>query len=141
MTPLSCRLQRSMNIRLAHFVLPFLLAAPLTHAAAEPVIFVKEIAPILRDKCLTCHGPEKAKGEFRLDTFETLSKPGSSKNPPLVSGAPEKSHLFELLTTTDDDDRMPQKDAPLPKEHIALVERWIREGAKFDGPDFKATLA
>ena len=47
--------------------------------AVEPVSFVREIAPILRDKCLTCHGPEKAKGEYRLDTFELLQKPGASK--------------------------------------------------------------
>jgi WD40 repeat protein len=110
-------------------------------AAAEPVSFVKEIAPILREKCLTCHGPEKAKGEFRLDTFELLQKGGSSKEAPIVSGAPDKSHLFELLMTSDEDDRMPQKDDPLPKEHIALFERWIREGATFDGPNPKATLA
>jgi hypothetical protein len=110
-------------------------------SAAEPVSFVKQIAPILREKCLTCHGPEKAKGEFRMDSFELLNKPGSSKTAPVVSGAPEKSHLLELLTTADEDDRMPHKDDALPKEQIGLFERWIREGAKFDGPDTKATLA
>jgi cytochrome c/WD40 domain-containing protein len=115
----------------------------LCHAAsaAEPVSFVKQIAPILREKCLTCHGPEKAKGEFRMDSFELLNKPGSSKTAPIVSGAPEKSHLLELLTTADEDDRMPQKDDALPKAQVALFERWIREGAKFDGADTKATLA
>lgn len=76
-----------------------------------------------------------------MDSFELLNKPGSSKTAPVVSGAPEKSHLLELLTTADEDDRMPQKDDALPKEQIALFERWIREGAKFDGPDTKATLA
>lgn len=122
-------------------VLVLVLASRSVYAAPEPVSFVKEIAPILREKCLTCHGPEKAKGEFRLDTFELLQKGGSSKVAPVIAGAPEKSYLFELLTTADEDDRMPQKDDPLPQEQIALVERWIREGAKFDGPDPKATLA
>jgi WD40 repeat protein len=117
------------------------VAGVLTAAAAEPVSFVKDIAPILREKCLPCHGPEKAKGEFRLDTFELLNKPGSSKTPPLQGGAPEKSHLYELITAADADDRMPQKDDPLPKEQVVLMERWIREGAKFDGPDAKAGLA
>jgi hypothetical protein len=106
----------------------------------ESVSFLRQVAPILRDKCLTCHGPEKAKGEYRIDNFELMNKPGSSKVTPLVSGAPEKSHLYQLLTATDEDDRMPQKDDPLPKEHIAVFARWIREGAKFDGPDTKATL-
>ena len=110
-------------------------------AAAEPVSFVRQIAPILREKCVTCHGPEKAKAEFRLDTFELLNKSGSSKTAPLQPGAPEKSHLYELITASDPDDRMPQKDDPLPKEQVALIERWIREGTKFDGPDPKAGLA
>jgi WD40 repeat protein len=109
--------------------------------AAQSVSFVKEIAPILRDKCLTCHGPDKAKGEYRLDTFELLQKPGGSKNAPIVGGAPERSHLFELLTTADEDDRMPQKDDALPKEQIRLIERWINEGARFDAPDPKLSLA
>jgi hypothetical protein len=108
---------------------------------AEPISFVREIAPILRDKCLTCHGPEKAKGEYRLDTFELLQKPGASDEVPIVPSAPDKSHLFQLLTVADEDDRMPQKDEALPKEHIALFRRWIAEGARFDAPDPRLSLA
>jgi WD40 repeat protein len=105
------------------------------------VSFVREIAPILRDKCLTCHGPEKAKGEYRLDTFELLQKPGSSKATPITAGAPGQSHLFELITAADDDDRMPQKDEALPRQQIASIERWIKEGARYDAPDPKISLA
>ena len=109
--------------------------------AAESVSFVREIAPILRDKCLTCHGPEKAKGEYRLDTFELLQNPGSSQTAPITAGAPAQSHLFELVTAGDDDDRMPQKDEALPKQQIALIERWIKEGARYDATDPKLSLA
>jgi hypothetical protein len=131
------------NAALRHLVLVLVVVVVVVvpSLAQEPVAFVRQIAPVLREKCLTCHGPEKAKGGFRLDTFELMSKPGSSKLPPLVAGSPEKSHLFELLTTTVEDDRMPQKDGALPREQIGLFERWIREGARFDGPDPKATLA
>ncbi|MCI0745136.1 MAG: hypothetical protein L0Y58_07005 [Verrucomicrobia subdivision 3 bacterium] len=108
--------------------------------AAEPVSFVRDIAPVLRDKCLTCHGAEKAKGNYRLDSFELLAQSGSSEEPPITPGAPEKSHLLELLSARDADDRMPQKDDALPGATIALFERWIREGARFDGPNPKATL-
>src|SRR5688500_12819933 len=106
-------------------------------SAAEPVSFTRDIAPVLREKCLTCHGAEKAKGNYRLDTFELLNKPGSSKTAPIAPGKPSQSHLYELLTASDEDDRMPQKDEPLPKAQIAMIERWIREGAEFDGPDPK----
>ena len=104
------------------------------------VSFSKEIAPILVKKCVTCHGPEKSKGGFRLDTFEFLMKGGESKSPAISPGKADRSKLYELITAEDEDDRMPQKDDPLPAGHIGLIERWIKDGAKFDGADPKAPL-
>jgi WD40 repeat protein len=108
--------------------------------APSSVSFSKDIAPVLLKKCLTCHGAEKSKGGYRLDTFELLMKGGDSKTPAITPGEPDQSKLFELVTATDEDDRMPQKDDPLPADQIALIERWINEGAKFDGSDPKALL-
>jgi WD40 repeat protein len=115
-----------------------------TLAAAESsstVSFRKDIAPLLQQKCVTCHSPEKTKGGYQLHTFAALMKPGESKEAPVVTGEPARSHLYQLITSRDPDDRMPQKDDPLPSAQIALVERWIQEGARFDGADPKATLA
>src|SRR6185369_12714804 len=110
------------------------------HGGALSVSFTHQIAPILARKCLTCHGPEKSKGGFRLDTFELLLKPGESKSASLVSGNPQQSELFRRITIKDEDDRMPQKADPLPDAEIVLIERWIKEGARFDGADSKAPL-
>lgn len=110
-------------------------------AAAGEVSFTRDIAPILAKKCVTCHGPEKAKGNYQLHNFETLLKPGASKAAAVTPGQPAKSELFRLLVTNDADDRMPQKDDPLPKAQIALVEQWVQQGAKFDGPDARAHVA
>jgi mono/diheme cytochrome c family protein len=110
------------------------------HGGALSVSFTNQIAPILARKCLTCHGPEKSKGGFRLDTFELLLKPGESKTSSLVSGNPQQSELFRRITIKDEDDRMPQKADPLPDAEIVLIERWIKEGARFDGADSKAPL-
>ncbi|MEQ2008131.1 MAG: c-type cytochrome domain-containing protein [Limisphaerales bacterium] len=115
--------------------------ASVSHAAPGDISFTKDIAPILAKKCVTCHGPEKAKGNYQLHNFETLMKPGASKTTSVTPGQPAMSELFRLLVTTDADDRMPQKDDPLPKTQIALIEKWIQQGAKFDGPDAKAHLA
>lgn len=112
-----------------------------TLAATGEVSFTKEVAPILAKKCVTCHGPEKAKGNYQLHNFETLMKSGASQAAAVTPGQPTKSELFRLLVTADADDRMPQKDDPLPKGQIALIEKWIQQGAKFDGPDAKAHLA
>jgi len=109
-------------------------------ATSIPVSFSKDLAPIFAKKCVACHGPEKSKGHFRIDSFDWLTKAGESKSAPVVSGQPEQSELVRRLTAKDEDERMPQKDDPLPADQIALIERWIKDGARFDGPDPKAPL-
>lgn len=110
-------------------------AAPATLAQSNTVSFARDIAPILARKCITCHGPEKAKGNYRVDSFALLTKTGGSKSAPITPGQPQAGELWRRLTATDADDRMPQKDDPLPAPQLALIERWLREGATFDGPD------
>jgi WD40 repeat protein len=106
-----------------------------------PATFSSAIAPLLVQKCQGCHGPEKAKGNYRVDTFERLTTPGEGGAAPLVPGEPQRSELYLRITSHDDKKRMPQKDDPLPPEQVARVEAWIRSGAKFDGPDRSAPLA
>ncbi|GEP44650.1 hypothetical protein BGE01nite_39410 [Brevifollis gellanilyticus] len=96
---------------------------------------------MLVGQCVECHRAEKAKGGYRLDTFEQLLKAGDSDEVPLVAGKPEESELYELISTHEEDDRMPKKADALPEKEIALVRQWILEGGKFDGPDAKAALA
>lgn len=96
------------------------------------ISFSKEVAPIFVNKCQTCHNAEKAKGGFRVDTFELLMKAGESKEAAIVPRDPTRSKIYQLITTTDPDDRMPQKDDPLPPTQIALIKDWIQQGAEFD---------
>jgi len=105
------------------------------------VSFAKDIAPVFAAKCVTCHGPEKTKGGYRIDSFSALIQPGESKEAPVLAGEPARSHLFQLIAAKDPDDRMPQKDDPLPAKQIELIERWIKQGARFDGSDPRQTLA
>jgi mono/diheme cytochrome c family protein len=128
-----------MNL-LARFGLMALGAAALAARADQPVSFTNEIAPIFVQKCLSCHGPDKNKGGYRLDGYEALMKPGGSKEPSITPGEPKRSKLFQLITAKDEDDRMPQKNEPLSSGDIGRIERWIKEGAHFDGPDGKAAL-
>jgi hypothetical protein len=101
--------------------------------APKPLSFRADIAPLLHRRCATCHNEESAKGGYRLDTFERLQKPGDSELPPLVAGKPQESELYRLLIEASAADRMPQKADALPAEEIALIERWIADGASFDG--------
>ena len=57
---------------LSRFAALALWAAAFVACANQPVSFTNDIAPILVQKCLTCHGAEKNKGGFRLDTYDSL---------------------------------------------------------------------
>ena len=109
--------------------------------ADAPVSFRKDIAPLLQRRCVACHGEESAKGRYRLDTFARLVKAGESDLPPLIAGRVGDSELFRLLIESDANDRMPQKADALPPHEIALIERWIKEGAVNDGGAANRPLA
>jgi hypothetical protein len=113
---------------------------PTALTADNSVSFAKDIAPVFSKKCFKCHSAEKPKGSFQLHTFDFLLKPGDSKSVPIVPGDPGQSELYRRLIAKDEDDRMPQKDDPLPAGQISLIERWIKQGARFDGPDPKAPI-
>jgi hypothetical protein len=115
-------------------------AQPVNPLSGHKISFTNEVAPILVQKCIGCHNPDKAKGGLQLHAFDRLRQGGESKRPAIVPREPGKSELYRRITTTDADDRMPQKDDPLPAAEIATIERWIAEGARFDGPDPKAAL-
>src|SRR5665213_1228828 len=105
-------------------------------AAQAPVQFNRDIRPILTDNCFACHGPDKdrRKAHLRLDTHDGLFS-AIETNHPVVPGHPEQSEIYRRLTTTDPDDLMPKSKAgkPLPATQIAMIKRWIEQGAKWEG--------
>lgn len=103
--------------------------------------FRRDIAPILVEQCQSCHGPEKSKNNYRVDRFERLLKAGKSKDAPIVPGKPNESPLYWLITSHDEDERMPQKADALRPQQVLMIRRWIEQGAEFDGPDRSAPLA
>lgn len=106
--------------------------------AAKPdfVSFTKQIAPILTAKCAGCH-IRMSKGEFSMATFAALKK-GSESGTVFSPGKGEGSRLVEVLASGD----MPRGGGgPLPPDQIALITRWIDQGAKFDGKSESDPLA
>jgi len=119
----------------------WLLLVALLPAAERAVSFARDVAPILVAKCLACHNPEKAKGSYRLHSFDALMKAGTSDEPPIVPGRADQSRLYQLISLADEADRMPQKDEALPSAHIALIRDWINQGARFDSESRSTLLA
>ena len=103
-------------------------------AKPEKVSFYNDIRPIFQASCHGCHQPAKAKGEYVMTTFKQLLKGGDSEEVAIVPGKPDESHLITLITPIDGDAEMPQKADPLPADQLALITRWVTEGAEDDTP-------
>lgn len=105
------------------------VSAQYSSARKDGVHFYKEVLPILEANCFSCHQGSKTKGDLKLDSLADALKGGESDGPAVVPGQPEKSSLIARVVSTDEDFIMPPKGHPLSKEQVAILERWIREGA------------
>ena len=104
------------------------------HAEDAELLFVRRIAPLFAEKCLSCHGNDakKIKGDFDMRSREAVLKGGESEKPGLVAGKPEESPLYLAVTRQHEDDwkAMPPKEADkLYAEQIEWVKQWISGGA------------
>ena len=116
---------------------PFVLLAPLCFAAIaaaeERVEFNRDIRPILTKHCTTCHGGVKEAGEISFIYREKALAPGKSGEIPIVPGKPAESEMLHRLRSSDPEEVMPKPKhgPPLPADDIALIERWIAQGAEW----------
>jgi len=102
-------------------------------SGAQTVSFIRDVAPILVESCIACHNPKKTESKYVMTTFGQLAKGGQQgEGITLEPGKPDESNLVELIRS-DGQPRMPYKQDPLTPEKIALIERWVAEGAKYDG--------
>lgn len=100
----------------------------------ETVSFSVDIAPLLVEHCGGCHiDAMQNRGGLRMDTFAQLLRGGDS-GPVITSGRGETSLLVKKLRgTAADGARMPAGGRPpLPDDSIALISKWIDEGATID---------
>ncbi len=121
-------------------VLPAAIAAGVLLSAlpvhADTIQFNRDIRPLLSDACFQCHGPDKAarKAKLRLD-IEAEAKAVRDGVASIVPGDPMASESFLRMTTHDEDDLMPPAESgkSLTKDEIALIKKWIEQGAPWQG--------
>lgn len=90
---------------------------------SEIAVKAKEV---LHRNCFECHKSEVAKGGIKILHHRLLV----TVRKVVIPGDPDNSELMHVLTTKDDALRMPQPPSdPLPAEEIAIIRRWIAEGA------------
>jgi mono/diheme cytochrome c family protein len=111
---------------------PFLLIALALPISAAPVDFDREVRPVFESHCYSCHGAKKQKSGYRLDRKKEAFAGGESGDVAIAAGQPGGSLLYRAISGAEKDLIMPPKKSdthPLEPAEIALVRRWIEEGA------------
>lgn len=102
--------------------------APTTPQNTDRVDFARDVQPILRQHCYECHGPEKQKNGFRLDRRRDAMRGGTIAM--IGRGNSEGSRLYHRLIGDTYGRQMPP-DGPLPASQIAILKKWIDQGAEW----------
>jgi hypothetical protein len=111
-----------------HILTPIVCVFALSTAAgAAEVTLERDVLPLLKARCVKCHGPAKREAELNLASPRGLAR-GGQKGRAIDRDRPLESLLWQRIA----DDEMPP-DAPLSTEERATVRRWL-EGAKSDLP-------
>lgn len=93
------------------------------------IAFWKDVYPILERSCISCHGPSRQAGGFRVDRREDFFA-GNGKEVFVVPDNSQQSPLVALLSSE-------RKDVAragvhqLSKRELAILEAWINAGAKW----------
>jgi hypothetical protein len=95
---------------------------------ANETLFREQVAPLLIERCLSCHNPERTEGGLSLATAESTFSGGESGEA-ITRGDAAGSYLVERILPVDGKAEMPEGQPPLTDEQIALIERWIDQGA------------
>ena len=98
----------------------------------DAVDYNTEVKPILNRHCISCHGGVKKNGGFSLLFREQAVAPTLSGVAAILPGDPHGSEMIRRITSKDPEERMPYKKAPLTKEEVSVLRRWIKQGAVWD---------
>ncbi|TWT66127.1 PSD1 and planctomycete cytochrome C domain-containing protein [Allorhodopirellula solitaria] len=128
-----------MNVRCNFLTAAALVAAvigtavPVSTAAADDAaqrLFTLKVLPLLKDKCLGCHGgdPADIKGDFSVLSRESLLHGGESEEPAMVPGKPDEGTLLPAIAW-EDYEMPPKENDRLTESQIESFRQWIEQGA------------
>ena len=118
-------------IRCPHLSIALGLLAAAPAWAAAPVMFEKDVRPILKTHCFQCHGEAgETKGGLDVRLAHFILK-GGKDGPVIVPGKVAESHLIDLIKKGE----MPKGKTKLKDQDIATLEDWVAQGAKTARPE------
>ncbi|MFO0798470.1 MAG: PSD1 and planctomycete cytochrome C domain-containing protein [Gemmataceae bacterium] len=122
--------------------LPLVVALLLVPAARaqDTRHFETRVRPLLAENCFKCHGPDRQRGDLRLDTADGFKKGGGSGTPLVTPGRPDDSLLLRAVRHADGVEKMPP-EGKLTAAQVADLAAWVRAGAPYPASVAKAPAA
>ncbi|NWG33307.1 MAG: hypothetical protein HXY42_02610 [Chloroflexi bacterium] len=98
-------------------------------ATAEPAVsttvsFAKDIMPILKSRCLNCHGGDRLEEGLSFKSYAELMA-GSDNGFVVIPGNADGSLMVEMVVSQE----MPKRGPKLTPPQVQLIITWINEGA------------
>jgi hypothetical protein len=97
-------------------------------ATTDQQHYLDQVRPVLAARCYACHGSLKQEAGLRLDSV-ALMQLGGDSGPALAADQPSESLMWERISTSDPEHRMPPEGEPLAPAQLAAVLQWLSGGA------------
>lgn len=95
----------------------------------ERTTYDDNVKQILRQRCASCHNPQKKSGDLDVTDYGALMQGGSSGSV-IEPGDADSSYLIGLIKH-DDEPVMPP-GGKIPDAEISLIVKWVNDGAPLD---------
>ena len=98
---------------------------------AKGPAFNNDVQPLLREKCMPCHGDVQAAGGLKLTQLKLAMTGGNSGSRGLVPHDPNASTVIQRVSTTNVDLVMPPSRSgktPLTGAQVAMLRSWVQSG-------------
>lgn len=102
----------------------------------QPVMFEKDILPIMQKNCLACHSLTEKQGDLVLESAAGILKGGDS-GPAAIAGKGSESLLLKVCSHQSDPIMPPEDNdvaaSNLTSQELGLLKLWIDQGARGSG--------
>ena len=105
------------------------ISMPFAAQTPERVDFQRDVQPIFRQHCYSCHGPSAHENGLRLDRRADAMRGGTIAV--IGAGDSEASRLYLRVTGVPGTGPQMPPTGALPAEQIAVIKNWIDQGAEW----------
>jgi WD40 repeat protein/mono/diheme cytochrome c family protein len=101
----------------------------------DTISYYKDVRPIVLQHCQGCHQPALAKGGYVMTGYADLFKKTDNDLSGIVPGKLAESEVYQqIIQQKGEKPAMPRGKDPLSGREVAIIKKWIEQGAKDDTP-------